>query len=686
MSDSKRPQTDASIQTTADQPLTSPDLSWNDQGLPVSQQFDDPYFSVEDGLNESRYVFLQNNGLPQRWENWHGEFDIVETGFGTGLNFLMTWQSFAQSREQSGNADIWLHYTSIEKFPLNKDELQQAMALWPELAEFTELLLQQYPLAINGFHHLIWPEQKVQLTLIFSDVHDSLPQLNGPVHAWFLDGFAPAKNPQMWSDNLFQQMRRINALHPFCESTVATFTAAGIVRRGIKGAGFNVKKVPGFGRKREMLAGFYRQINGPELPPLKWQKPWLVNTSSTHKKSPEKNITVIGAGLAGCSTARALAERGLQVRIIDRLGVAQAASGNPQGGLYVKLAAGDNAIHTDFYLAAYQSSLRHVVNILGPGEDQGSWKNCGVLQLAYDEKEEKRQQKFLQAQSYPQELVHAVSAEQASELAGCPQTSGGLFFPQAGWVSPAEFCQALINHPNIRFEQKDIQALNYSADSWQLDCEDGEAITAEKLVITTAYDARQLLPDAYLPVKRIRGQLTVLDSSLVPDINTVLCARSYMAPSKQGLTCLGATYNLNDDEEAVRARDHQTNLDHLSDFGPAWETTDAEAVAQGRVGFRCTTPDYLPMTGTVPLTEGFIEAFRPMVKNAKHIPAVATPVYPNLWLNIGHGSRGIASAPLCAQLLTSLITKGAIPISTAMQEALWPGRFLLRDMQRRKVG
>ena len=205
--------------------LASPDLSWNDQGLPVSQQFDDPYFSVENGLEESRYVFLKHNHLPQRWKDHSGEFHIIETGFGTGLNFLMTWQSFVEYKKQPDsrkhdaqkNNDPeteWLHFTSIEKFPLSKEELQQAMSLWPELATFTELLLQQYPLTIPGFHHLVWPEHKVRLTLIFDDVHNALPQLSGPVHAWYLDGFAPSKNPQMWSDSLFQQMRRINNRSP----------------------------------------------------------------------------------------------------------------------------------------------------------------------------------------------------------------------------------------------------------------------------------------------------------------------------------------------------------------------------------------------------------------------------------------------------------------------------------------
>ncbi|WP_419810972.1 bifunctional tRNA (5-methylaminomethyl-2-thiouridine)(34)-methyltransferase MnmD/FAD-dependent 5-carboxymethylaminomethyl-2-thiouridine(34) oxidoreductase MnmC [Bacterioplanoides sp.] len=683
MSDPTTPEQHTSEQHT----LTSPDLSWNDQGLPVSRQFDDPYFSVEDGLNESRYVFLQHNQLPQRWEEAQGEFNIVETGFGTGLNFLMTWQSFAEQKNTASATD-WLHFTSIEKFPLNKAELQQAMSLWPELADLTRLLLQQYPLTIAGFHHLIWPEHKVRLTLIFDDVHNALPQLSGPVHAWYLDGFAPSKNPQMWGDALFQQMRRINNRHPYVRSTVATFTAAGVVRRGIKGAGFRINKVPGFGRKREMLAGEFNLSCGPEQPAFYREKPWLISQAATLHADAKENVIVIGAGLAGCTTARALAERGHAVTLIDRQGIAQAASGNPQGGLYIKLAAGDNAMHTQFYLAAFQHSLERVKHTTNCSNRDDWWHNCGVLQLAYDDKEQQRQQKFLRSKQYPQALITAVNAEQASDLAGCPQETGGLYFPQAGWVAPGEFCQQLIQHPLITFAQRDIQSLE-PADSgshrWQLHDSNNQSHEADQVVIANAYDAKQLLPDAYLPVKRIRGQLSILDSSLVPDIKTVLCARSYMAPTRNGLTCLGATYNLNDDDLEVRAQDHMTNLDHLQDFGPAWAQTDAESIAQGRVGFRCTTPDYLPMIGSIPDTQRFIEAFRPMVKNAKQIPKTEAPVMAGLWLNIGHGSRGLASAPLCAELLAAQITNGGKPVAQEVEAALWPGRFLLRDMMRRKI-
>ena len=671
--------------------LSAPDLIWRDDGQPVSKQFDDPYFSVENGLEESRHVFLQHNGLPERWAGWHGPFRIVETGFGTGLNFLMTWQSWREHASLS-DGQRWLHFTSIEKYPMSREQLQQALALWPTLAELAGMLLTGYPQPVAGFHHLSWPEEKISLTLIFADVHEALPQLSGPVHAWYLDGFAPSRNPQMWSDDLFRNMRRLSQqtntqYQGYTAATVATFTAAGLVRRGLLGAGFEVKRVPGYGRKREMLAGTFNRRCGPEQPPLNSGKPWQLPPPPAQ----DEEIVIIGAGLAGATTARVLAERGYRVRVLDACGIAQGGSGNPQGGLYVKLAASDQALHTDFYLAAYLSALPFMQHYLGaakPGNHH--WQQCGVLQLAYDHKEADRQQKFSTARPLPEALVRTVNNDEASALAGSPQYGGGLFFPQAGWVSPADLCRILLSHPAIHFEQRHVESISQITDGWQLTLDDGAlTLTCRQLVIASAAEAKPLLPQVYLPVKRIRGQLSYLDAQQTPALKTVICGRSYMAPPMHNRQCLGATYNLRDDETELRDSDHQTNLDHLPDFGPEWqqlgEQSGLSVVQGGRVGFRCTTPDYLPMVGAIPDSKAFVTDFGAMVRNARQIPAREVRYLPGLWLNIGHGSRGLASAPLCAQLLASLISGDGLPLSTEISEALWPGRFLLRDMIRRRL-
>lgn len=656
--------------------LANPLLDWNEQGLPVAREFGDTYFSVENGLAETRHVFLGHNSLPQRWADHTGTFRIIETGFGTGLNFLATWQAF---REQAG-PDCHLHFTSIEKFPLSRDQLQQALALWPELSELAQRLIESSPFLTPGFHTLRWPEERVTLTLIYADVHDALPQLSGPVHAWYLDGFAPSKNPGMWTDALFRQMRRISHASEQ-PPTVATFTAAGIVKRGLRGAGFRIRKYPGFGRKRDMLAGEFALSCGPERPASHSALPWL---NLPPPLPPGSDVVVVGAGLAGCSTARALAERGIRVTLLDGEGIASGASGNPQGGLYIKLAADDSAQHSGFYRQAYEYALNRVKSLLGPADGQ-RWDDCGVLQIGWDDKEQQRQQKYLSNNQPPAELIQAVSPAIAAQLSGNDLARQGLLFPAAGWVAPADFCQALADHPLIEFRREHIHRIENAGDGVRLIAAAGE-IAADAVVVATAWAARELLSQAYLPTKKIRGQLSYLNTSDLPQHTGVLCAHSYMPPPLNGRLCLGATYNLRSEETRLTEEDHLTNLSHLQDFGPQWQkVADPQRITGGRVGFRCTTPDYLPMTGPVTETTEFVERFGILRRNARHVPALTVPWQPGVFLNIGHGSRGLASAPLCAEILAAMITGDTLPVGQETMEALWPGRFLLRDLIRGKL-
>lgn len=653
----------------SDRIIHAPELTWNADGLPVASAFDDPYFSVDNGLEETRYVFLRQNGLPERWATGEGPFRIIETGFGTGLNFLATWQAF----RASASPERWLHFTSIEKFPLTHEQLNRALALWPELTDLSAKLLSAYPPATPGFHVLSWPEERITLTLIFADVHDALPELNGPVDAWFLDGFAPAKNPAMWSEKLFSEIRRIS-LNPQPDHipTVATFTAAGLVRRGLKGAGFRVAKVAGFGRKREMLAGTYAATIGPEKSELHQCLPWQTLPDPLPRGS---HIIIAGAGLAGCSTARALAERGFRVTLCDPEGIANGASGNPQGGLYIKLAADDQATHSDFYRQAYLLALREVERLLGSSKGK-HWDDCGVLQLSTSDKESQRQQRFVERHRPPAELV--VVTDHDSDKA--------LLYPAAGWVSPADFCRAMADHPAIQFSRTDIRAINTDAGQLTVVTSDG-MLQADGIVVATANDAGRLTgADSYIPTKKIRGQLSYLATGGLPSVDRVLCARSYLAPPIDGRMCLGATYNLNDDETELRDGDHQTNLSHLKDFGPDWcDAAEHAQVIGGRVGFRCTTPDYLPMAGPLVRKQEFVERFRPMTKNAKQIPRQSMPWMKGVWLNIGHGSRGLASASLCAQMIAMQISGDAPCTSQTVSDALSPNRFLLRDLVRNKL-
>lgn len=231
-------------------------LNWRN-GQPYSTLFDDVYFSVEpenpqQGVDETRYVFLQHNQLQERFKNLtNPTFTIAETGFGTGLNFLCACQLWRATAPKNAQ----FNFISIEKHPLSLLEIQQAHALWPNLLAESEAFLAQYDDTEKDIFSIKLFEN-INLIIYLGDVNDVLPKVNIEVDAWFLDGFSPAKNPQMWQQTLFDEMARLS----HAQSTFATFTSAGFVRRGLEAAGFNVQKDPGFGKKREMLSGYFEKI------------------------------------------------------------------------------------------------------------------------------------------------------------------------------------------------------------------------------------------------------------------------------------------------------------------------------------------------------------------------------------------------------------------------------------------
>jgi len=682
--------------------LRRANVNWDEQGQPKSEEFDDFYFSSASGIDESHYVFINPSQLQQRWQAHHGSFTILETGFGTGLNFILTWlewiafQGNQKSNSQSPvhsdkdqQVSNHLHFISIEKYPLDKEQIAQALALFPQLKHLTDPLIAEYPLLIKGFHSLQFKDQNMTLSLIFDDVSSALPQLNGPIDAWYLDGFAPAKNPDMWTDTLYSAMARLSR----ADTSIATFTSAGDVRRGLSGAGFELNKIAGFGLKREMMHGTFTQSQGPLVNPLESIKPWL-----NPKAKAITHIAIIGAGIAGCTTAYALARRGIKITIIDQHGIATEASGNPQGAMYAKLAAGE-ATHSDIYVQGYLQSLRWLHQQLEPGD---GWDNCGLIQLASTEKETKRQQKFIENTHYPKQLLHSLSREEASKISGLTMNSGGLFFPEAGWVSPLRLCQQLIKHPLIQLQTRPISELVNIKDDWQLKSTDGTTEpedTFSHVVIACANQSQKLLPNCYLPTKSIRGQLTYLDKDECDsqqgnkkkiNLKTVLCGKGYIAPADNGKYCLGASYNIKDDETQLRASDQQKNFNYLEDFGEEFQhlhqkLKDSDpALLPGRTGFRCTTPDYLPMAGPLLDEIAFNTDFTAIRKNLARYPRQEAQFHSGLYLNIGHGSRGLTSAPLCAELIAAYICEENFPLAKDHSEALLPGRFFIREMVRNK--
>ena len=652
--------------------IEAPQLSWGADGVPRSNQFDDIYFDQKSGLDETHYVFLENNQLEDRWHTLANEknetsFTIAETGFGTGLNFLCAWDLWQKVNLESPSTleNTRLHFISVEKYPLTKAMLKNALDMWPSLSYLSDELISNYPTLCQGLHRIELDQGRIQLTLFFGDASEGFAAFNANVDAWFLDGFAPSKNPEMWNDELFKQINRLSK----AGTSFSTFTAAGIVRRGLQSAGFEVKKIKGFGHKREMAVGVMKQqsLNYPQRQTQGLA--WFNNRSI--KKIKAERVLVIGAGLAGCHTARALANKGLSVDVWDtNSDIAGEASGNAQGMLYPKLASQDTAINR-FYLSAYLYASRQLTQV----NDNAIWQQTGLEQRPTSESEANKFSKLLNQGLYPEEIV-----EKADNQA--------IFLPLSGWACPKKWCQSLIKHEKIHFYPgHKLIGLEYRDTQWLASAtfnqeQENKTLSYSHVVLCTANHKEITDTFIHLPTKAIRGQVSALPQEAPLALNRVLCQTGYVSPAIDGVLNFGSSYGLNDLDTQVRLEDHQSNLKKLTELIPNQDWLKRDKECSGRVSFRCTVSDYAPIVGPVPKQKAFIEAYSQLSKNAKWKCQELIENHPGLYMNLGHASRGLISTPLSGEYIANLILQETSVYERSIENCIHPARFLVRKLKK----
>lgn len=650
-------------------------IDWDDQGRPHSRQYDDVYFSKNEGIEETQHVFLEQNRLRERCTALTPQDCLVigETGFGTGMNFYCAWQLFAEHAPR----DARLHFVSVEKYPLTREDLARAVQLWPQLEPYWQPLLAQYVAVHGGFQQFSFDHGRVTLTLMVGDALAQLPTLDAQVDVWFLDGFAPAKNPDMWTPELFAQLARLSRPG----TTLGTFTTTGWVRRGLIAAGFAMRKVPGIGKKWEVMHGQFQGWPAEQPAPAE-PEPWYARPAPV--QGP-RHALVIGAGLAGSATAASLAARGWQVSVLERHDApAQEASGNPQGVLYLKLSAHGTTL-SQMILSGFGYTRRWLQQ-LQRGQD---WDDCGVLQLAFDDKEAQRQAKL--AEAFDSTLLHVLDKAQAESVAGVALPAGGLFYPEGGWVHPPALCQAQLQHPHIELlTHQEVIELRKVDGRWQ--AWDGERLLASApvVVLAGADEIRRFEACAELPLKRIRGQITRLPATEASRaLRTVVCAEGYVAPPRGDEHTLGASFDFHNDDLAPTVAEHQGNLallDEIStDLAERLNTSVLDpARLQGRAAFRCTSPDYLPIVGPVADAQAFTDAYAVLAKDARQVPDTPCPWLDGLYVNSGHGSRGLITAPLSGELVAAWVCGEPLPLPRTVAQACHPNRFALRRLIRGK--
>ncbi|GAB79909.1 bifunctional tRNA (5-methylaminomethyl-2-thiouridine)(34)-methyltransferase MnmD/FAD-dependent 5-carboxymethylaminomethyl-2-thiouridine(34) oxidoreductase MnmC [Shimwellia blattae] len=649
-------------------------LKFDDEGTPVSREFDDVYFSRDNGLEETRYVFLGGNQIPARFNHHPREsFVVAESGFGTGLNFLTLWQAFdAFCRQQPGATLRRLHFISFEKFPLTPQDLALAHSHWPELAPWAGELQAHWPLPLPGCHRLLLASGRVTLDLWFGDINDTLAQLDDSarhkVDAWFLDGFAPAKNPDMWTPALFNAMAHLAR----ADGTVATFTSAGFVRRGLQEAGFTMQKQKGFGRKREMLVGVL-----PAAVPQPASAPWY-----TRSPASGRDVAIAGGGIASALLALKLLQRGWQVTLYcadDQ--PARGASGNHQGALYPLLSQHDPAL-TRFFTAAFTFARREYDQ--QPVAFDHDW--CGVSQLAWDEKSQAKIDQML-ALALPDALAQAFSAPQSAQLCGLETGCGGITYPAGGWLSPAQLtaglCELAARRGAVLRYRHQVTSLTRQADDWLLAFSNGEQARHPVVVLANGWQLGQFAQTAELPLYPVAGQVSHIPTTpQLMQLRQVLCYDGYMTPYNpaDGQHCIGASYHRGSSDTTYRDEDQQHNRQRLADClpGATWVREVDVSAGASRSGVRGAIRDHLPLVGNAPDYEATLSAYAGLA--TRQDSAVSAPVHPDLFVLGALGSRGLCSAPLAAELLASQMNDEPLPLDADTLAALNPNRLWVRKL------
>lgn len=654
-------------------------LEWRD-GLPYSSQFNDLYFSRQGGYQEKKQVFIEGNDLSKRWmqlkDTQTKYFSIGEIGFGTGLNFLITWQQWRQIAPEHAQ----LYFFSCEKFPLKPSDLAQCLALWPSLSEESQRLIAQYPVLTPGFHHLIFDQGRVNLILMLGEATSCLNELlvtgdyqleavlrQHAIDAWYLDGFSPSKNECLWTEELFESI----ALLSHQGSTLATYSAASMVKKGLQAVGFRVNKCPGFGEKRHRIVAEFSLPMKSKIPRL---TPWHMSEKITVK---QKKAIVLGGGLAGCFCAHALAKRGWQVAVVDACSEpGQGASGNKQAVLYPQLSAYRSPL-TEFMLTAFLYAHRFYSMRMG-SEMEGALK--GILQIASDSREVAAHRSMHDwLSSYPA-LGQLLESEQASSLAGIEIRDRALFIPLSGWINSRQLCQYLIQHKGITwFPNALIEQIDYRDAEWHA----GEH-KAEVLIVANGNRANQFSQTAYLPLKSIRGQITMLEPNECSlSLKLPVCGQGHILPAFNNRHIFGATYHLDVSDKACTKADDLLNLHQLTSFLPQLGLSE-QAIRENWAGVRAATPDYLPLVGNVVDESAFLERFAGLSTNSRRYINTAAIAQAGLFVCAGFGSRGLTSIPLSADWLASLINQEPGCIGRSMIQSLSPSRFLYRKIIRSK--
>ncbi|WP_162139672.1 tRNA (5-methylaminomethyl-2-thiouridine)(34)-methyltransferase MnmD [Kordiimonas gwangyangensis] len=616
------------------------ELTWRDNA-PVSANFGDVYYSAENGLAETNYVFLHGVGAPDIWRD-HDHFVIAETGFGTGLNFLATWKAFRESGARGR-----LTFISVEGYPLTERALEAAHETFPEVAEYAAALRAAWPPAAPGFHKRHFDGGKVNLLLMFGDAAKGYARLNAEVDAWFLDGFAPAKNPEMWSDALFDQIARLSKPG----ARFATFTAAGFVRRGLIARGFDVSKVKGYGTKRERLVGEMKDKSLVTVQQTVWPE-WA-------QLSPAADgpMAIIGGGIAGASMAYALEARGRDVTVYRSPGH-PCASQVPAAILAPRFLL-DHQPVAEFFTSAYAYSTAFAPYTQAWAEAHG------ITMHPKNAKDADRLKAIAKHLDWSDDWLR--------------EADDTLVLPRGGSIDTTTALESLLD--GVTLVGANVTALTKHADGWRVQAE-GESRDFAHVIVAAGIESDRLLaPFGCPPLRPNRGQVEICSASLS---DGSLAYGGYLTAAISGQQTLGSTFDRLDtygaDDFQPRPEDRERILaTYTSVMGQEFPR---DRITGSWAGLRATTPDHLPYAGPAFDAALARTQYAPLGRDANIRELGEPPLLAGLSILTGLGSKGYQYGPMMADYLAASLCGEPLPLPNDLVAAVHPMRGLIRAIIR----
>lgn len=685
--------------------------------VPFSPDFDDIYFNADDPIGQSEYVF--NSVFDEIWDK-KSEFNVLETGFGAGLNFLCAFKRFK-------NSDKFLNFVSIEKTPIARDDLAKIYANFSELADVSGELLGAYPPLIRGFHRLNLAPN-VTLTLCFGDVDTVLDELSFSADAVFMDGFAPAKNEAMWSERVCGKIANLCAL----SASVCTYSASGALKRALQNSGFEVNLLKGYGKKREMLRAKFAGERKAR------SEIWFSRFDPTATITP-RTALVIGGGVAGCVCAFKLRQHGLDVTIAEkRSDIALNGSGN-HCGILMPLITKPTVNLGRMHMNAFLQAARFYGQNLGAQEIEF----CGATDYAYEQKTLERFYEWrefdadngvfeLKFEDEPYASAFIFSGAKARPRKMCKVASAGI--------------KTLLNCEFTAFETLESGAVRACF-------KEGRSIDADVLVLATGSESMELFADYDIRLSSVRGQVTHIKPAVWT--SAPFSAKGYVCPPVDGVQVIGATYDRNLFLDESRSSDDEKNLADVAEFldgkfakservnlsgarepnltigrdGDAENLNRLEAssndinlskntdlraktasdpvqardasnltvpeksssiapkipqnvqIIGSKVGYRSYSGDRFPLIGRLYDEEFYKDSYKSLLwTKGKSNPH---PKYvPNVYVSTAHGSRGLCTAVLGAELICDLVFDRPLCIEKSLFDELHLARFLVRKLKK----